>query len=304
MQVVYTRGVSRARPHSPPLPTSQCAVRTRDKRAAAAPPPLGTLIRKRTNKKTQVPRRPLRRPVEEDAGRQEEERTIPASRGAAAPSRHRRDSYPSDEVVGGFFSILRPFGPRRATAMLRAGRRQQAQVPQGRGPGRRRQGVPRGSREEADFLPRRRRQQPRLRHGPQVGQGQVRRVHEGGLRRVARQGRQEAAEPDVLSARCARRAKTCSAKRANRQARWRAGGETRARQRRWGLDGVARSVRVDGRRRSPMLRPRCAHRDRRRGRERTFRKRSNLLYGTPTFDVSFKKRALAGPQRPFKSLTA
>ena len=35
MQVVYTRGVSRARPHSPPLPTSQCAVRTRDKRAAA-----------------------------------------------------------------------------------------------------------------------------------------------------------------------------------------------------------------------------------------------------------------------------
>ena len=44
MQVVYTRGVSRARPHSPPLPTSQCAVRTRDKRAAAAPPPLGRLI--------------------------------------------------------------------------------------------------------------------------------------------------------------------------------------------------------------------------------------------------------------------
>ena len=26
-----------------------------------------------------------------------------ASRGAAAPSRHRRDSFPSDEVVGGFF---------------------------------------------------------------------------------------------------------------------------------------------------------------------------------------------------------
>jgi hypothetical protein len=156
--------------------------------------------------KTQVrPRRPLGRPVEEDAGRPEEERTIPASRGAAAPSRHRRDSYPSDEVVGGFFSILRPFGPRRATAMLRAGRRQQAQVPQGRGPGRRRQGVPRGSREEADILPRRRGQLACLRHGPQVGQGQVRRVHEGGLRRVARQGRQEAAEPDVLSARCARR---------------------------------------------------------------------------------------------------
>ena len=78
MQVVYTRGVSRARPHSPPLPTSQCAVRTRDKRAAAAPPPLGfTLIRKR-----QITRNPSRscrqlaspRPVEEDAGRQEEER--------------------------------------------------------------------------------------------------------------------------------------------------------------------------------------------------------------------------------------
>ena len=104
------------------------------------------------------PRRPVRRPVEEDAGRQEEER-----------------------------------------------RCQQALVPQGRGPGRRRQGVPRGPREEADLLPRRRGQQPRERHGPQVGQGQVRRVHEGGLRRVARQGRQEAAEPDVLSARCARR---------------------------------------------------------------------------------------------------
>ena len=28
---------------------------------------------------------------------------ISASRGAAAPSRHRRDSCPSDEVVGGFF---------------------------------------------------------------------------------------------------------------------------------------------------------------------------------------------------------
>ena len=28
---------------------------------------------------------------------------ISASRGAAAPSRHRRDSFPSDEVVGGFF---------------------------------------------------------------------------------------------------------------------------------------------------------------------------------------------------------
>ena len=45
-----------------------------------------------------------------------------ASRGAAAPSRHRRDSFPSDEVVGGFFSILRPFGPRR-DLMPRAGLR-------------------------------------------------------------------------------------------------------------------------------------------------------------------------------------
>ena len=34
---------------------------------------------------------------------------ISASRGAAAPSRHRRDSCPSDEVVGGFFF---EFGPK------------------------------------------------------------------------------------------------------------------------------------------------------------------------------------------------
>ena len=32
-----------------------------------------------------------------------DKRSISASRGAAAPSRHRRDSCPSDEVVGGFF---------------------------------------------------------------------------------------------------------------------------------------------------------------------------------------------------------
>ena len=207
MQVVYTRGVPRpaggVQCHHYPL--SQWAVTSRDNRVAS-PRPTNVVAPSVTRNPSQVrPRRPLGRPVEEDAGRQEEERTIPASRGAAAPSRHRRDSYPSDEVVGGFFSILRPFGPRRATAMPRAGRRQQAQVPQGRGPGRRRQGVPRGPREEADFLPRRRGQLARWRHGPQVGQGQVRRVHEGGLRRVARQGRQEAAEPDVLSARCARR---------------------------------------------------------------------------------------------------
>ena len=130
---VHPRRIPRPAGTSPPQSLSQCAVRTRDKRAAAAPPPLGRLIteeRKPTkNRRVAVhanpsqvrPRRPVRRPVEEDAGRQEEERTIPASRGAAAPSRHRRDSYPSDEVVGGFFSILRPFGPRRATAMPRAG---------------------------------------------------------------------------------------------------------------------------------------------------------------------------------------
>ena len=34
--------------------------------------------------------------------------TIPASRRVEAPSRHRRDSCPSDEVVGSF---LGPFGP-------------------------------------------------------------------------------------------------------------------------------------------------------------------------------------------------
>ena len=44
---------------------------------------------------------------------------IPASRGAAAPSRHRRDSCPSDEVVGGFFFDFEAI--RTETAMLRAG---------------------------------------------------------------------------------------------------------------------------------------------------------------------------------------
>ena len=33
---------------------------------------------------------------------------ISASRGAAVPSRHRRDSCPSDEVVGGFFFEFEP----------------------------------------------------------------------------------------------------------------------------------------------------------------------------------------------------
>ena len=47
--------------------------------------------------------------------------TISASRCVEVPSRHRRDSCPSSDEVDGFFSISRPFGPRRATAMLRAG---------------------------------------------------------------------------------------------------------------------------------------------------------------------------------------
>ena len=34
---------------------------------------------------------------------------ISASRGAAAPSRHRCDSFPSDKVVGGFFFDFEPF---------------------------------------------------------------------------------------------------------------------------------------------------------------------------------------------------
>ena len=45
---------------------------------------------------------------------------ISASRGAAAPSRHLHESSPGEEVVGGLFPILRPFGPRRGTTMLRA----------------------------------------------------------------------------------------------------------------------------------------------------------------------------------------
>ena len=52
MQVVYTRGVPAPGRTALHYPLSQCAVRTRDKRAAAAPPPLGfTLIRKRQIKK-------------------------------------------------------------------------------------------------------------------------------------------------------------------------------------------------------------------------------------------------------------
>ena len=44
MQVVYTRGVPAPGRTAHHYPLSQCAVRTRDKRAAAAPPPLGRLI--------------------------------------------------------------------------------------------------------------------------------------------------------------------------------------------------------------------------------------------------------------------
>ena len=44
---------------------------------------------------------------------------IPASRGAAVPSRHRRDSFPSDEVVGRFFFEFEAI--RTETVMLRAG---------------------------------------------------------------------------------------------------------------------------------------------------------------------------------------
>ena len=52
MQVVYTRGVPAPGRTAHHYPLSQCAVRTRDKRAAAAAPPLGfTLIRKRQIKK-------------------------------------------------------------------------------------------------------------------------------------------------------------------------------------------------------------------------------------------------------------
>ena len=43
---------------------------------------------------------------------------ISASRGAAVPSRHRRDSCPSDEVVGGFFfdfEAIRTDAPRRSS---------------------------------------------------------------------------------------------------------------------------------------------------------------------------------------------
>ena len=46
---------------------------------------------------------------------------ISVSRGAAAPSRHRCDSCPSPDEVGGLFLILRPFGPFPVNTMLRAG---------------------------------------------------------------------------------------------------------------------------------------------------------------------------------------
>ena len=45
---------------------------------------------------------------------------ISASRGAAAPSRHRRDSCPPDEVVGGFFFDFEAIRT-DLTEMLRAG---------------------------------------------------------------------------------------------------------------------------------------------------------------------------------------
>ena len=48
---------------------------------------------------------------------------ISASRCVEAPSRHRRASSLGMMEVGGFFSFLRPFGPSRETAMLRAGRK-------------------------------------------------------------------------------------------------------------------------------------------------------------------------------------
>ena len=44
---------------------------------------------------------------------------ISASRGAAVPSRHRRDSCPPDEVVGGLFFEFEAV--RTETVMLRAG---------------------------------------------------------------------------------------------------------------------------------------------------------------------------------------
>ena len=48
--------------------------------------------------------------------------TISASRGAAVPSRHRRDSWPSHNEVGGLFSILRQFGPSRCGTFHGVGR--------------------------------------------------------------------------------------------------------------------------------------------------------------------------------------
>ena len=48
-------------------------------------------------------------------------KNIVRSRRPAVPSRRRRASCPSSDEVGGRFSILRPFGPRRETTMLRAG---------------------------------------------------------------------------------------------------------------------------------------------------------------------------------------
>ena len=46
---------------------------------------------------------------------------VSASRGTAVPLRHRRDSCPSHNEVGGSFSSLRPFGLFPVNTMLRAG---------------------------------------------------------------------------------------------------------------------------------------------------------------------------------------
>ena len=43
------------------------------------------------------------------------EKEVRPRRFVEVPSRHRRDSCPSDEVMGVLFSSSRPFGPRRGT---------------------------------------------------------------------------------------------------------------------------------------------------------------------------------------------
>jgi len=58
--------------------------------------------------------------------------TISASRGAAVPSRHRRDSCPSDEIVGGFFSDFEAV--RTESSDRDAPRRRPSPVPERVGP--------------------------------------------------------------------------------------------------------------------------------------------------------------------------